>query len=49
MNGKDILTVTDKPSGPWLKATLREIERAIIAGEVNNYQPELIKWVKTHV
>lgn len=49
INGKDILTVTDKPSGPWLKATLREIERAIIAGEVNNYQPELIKWVKTHV
>ncbi|WP_436965724.1 CCA tRNA nucleotidyltransferase [Staphylococcus shinii] len=49
INGKDILTVTDKPSGPWLKTTLREIERAIIAGEVNNYQPELIKWVKTHV
>lgn len=49
INGKDILTVTDKPSGPWLKATLREIEQAIIAGEVNNYQPELIKWVKTHV
>lgn len=49
INGKDILTVTDKPSGPWLKSTLREIERAIIAGEVNNYQPELIKWVKTHV
>lgn len=49
INGKDILALVDKPSGPWLKSTLREIECAIITGEVNNYKPELIKWVKTHV
>ncbi|MDW8542199.1 CCA tRNA nucleotidyltransferase [Staphylococcus sp. KG4-3] len=49
INGKDILTLVDKPSGPWLKSTLREIECAIITGEVNNIKPELIKWVKTHV
>jgi len=49
INGKDILEITNKKSGPWLKETLRAIECAIIANEVHNIKPELIKWVKTNV
>ena len=49
INGKDLLNLVNKPSGPWLKTALREIECAIIDGDVQNIKPELIKWVKTHV
>ncbi|WP_436859991.1 CCA tRNA nucleotidyltransferase [Staphylococcus caeli] len=49
INGKDILEITNKKSGPWLKDTLRAIECAIIADDVQNLKPDLIKWVKTHV
>ncbi|SCT04555.1 CCA tRNA nucleotidyltransferase [Staphylococcus caeli] len=49
INGKDILEITNKKSGPWLKDTLRAIECAIIAGDVQNLKPDLIKWVKAHV
>ncbi|WP_432724494.1 CCA tRNA nucleotidyltransferase [Staphylococcus equorum] len=49
INGKDILQVLDKPSGAWLKPILRQVECAILSGEVKNFKPELIKWVKTHV
>lgn len=49
INGKDILQVLDKPSGAWLKPILRQVECAILSGEVKNFKPELLKWVKTHV
>ncbi|NWK85369.1 CCA tRNA nucleotidyltransferase [Staphylococcus sp. GSSP0090] len=49
INGKDILEIANKKSGPWLKETLREVECAIISGEVDNFKPELKKWVKTRV
>ncbi|PHK49221.1 CCA tRNA nucleotidyltransferase [Staphylococcus edaphicus] len=49
INGKDILEVTNTTSGPWLKTILREVECAIISGEVCNFKPELKKWVKTRV
>ncbi|MDG0842465.1 CCA tRNA nucleotidyltransferase [Staphylococcus equorum] len=49
INGKDILQALDKPSGAWLKCTLRQVECAIVSGEVKNFKPELLKWVKTHV
>lgn len=49
INGKDILEIANKKSGPWLKETLREVEYAIISGEVVNFKPELKKWVKTRV
>ncbi|MCE5033923.1 CCA tRNA nucleotidyltransferase [Staphylococcus cohnii] len=49
INGKDILEVVNKQSGPWLKTILREIEIAIIDGDVQNIKSELIRWVNSHV
>ncbi|MFW0759862.1 CCA tRNA nucleotidyltransferase [Staphylococcus cohnii] len=49
INGKDILEVVNKQSGPWLKTILRDIEIAIIDGDVQNIKSELIRWVNSHV
>lgn len=49
INGKDILEVVNKQSGPWLKTILRDIEIAIIDGDVQNIKSELIRWVNLHV
>ncbi|MSU28932.1 CCA tRNA nucleotidyltransferase [Staphylococcus sp. McC-251-APC-3A2] len=49
INGKDILEVVNKQSGPWLKTILRENEIAIIDGDVQNIKSELIRWVNSHV
>ncbi|MGI2285940.1 CCA tRNA nucleotidyltransferase [Staphylococcus cohnii] len=49
INGKDILEVVNKQSGPWLKTILRDIEIAIIDGNVQNIKSELIRWVNSHV
>ncbi|MGY3480913.1 MULTISPECIES: CCA tRNA nucleotidyltransferase [Staphylococcus] len=49
INGKDILEVVNKQSGPWLKTVLRDIEIAIIDGDVQNIKSELIRWVNSHV
>ncbi|MGX0001187.1 CCA tRNA nucleotidyltransferase [Staphylococcus cohnii] len=49
INGKVILEAVNKQSGPWLKTILRDIELAIIDGDVQNIKSELIRWVKSHV
>ncbi|AYX89863.1 CCA tRNA nucleotidyltransferase [Staphylococcus cohnii] len=49
INGKVILETVNKQSGPWLKTILRDIELAIIDGDVQNIKSELIRWVKSHV
>lgn len=49
INGNDILTSLNQPGGAWLKPLLRDIECAIIRGEINNQKNEILEWVKTHV
>ena len=49
INGKVILEAVNKQSGSWLKTILRDIELAIIDGDVQNIKSELIRWVKSHV
>lgn len=49
INGKDMIEYTDKKSGPWIKVALRQIEVAIIKGEVKNLKSDLLEWVKVNV
>lgn len=49
INGKDLLTTLNQTSGAWIKTLMREIECAIIRGDVVNEKNEILEWVKTHV
>ncbi len=49
INGGDILRITSKKSGPWLKEVLRQIEIDVLTNKVPNLKDELLKWVKENV
>lgn len=49
INGGDILRITSKKSGPWLKEVLRQIENDVLTNKVPNLKDELLKWVKENV
>ncbi|REH94823.1 CCA tRNA nucleotidyltransferase [Staphylococcus felis] len=49
INGKDLMEVLNKNSGPWLKKVLRDIECAVVQSEVANRKKDLIEWVKLNV
>ncbi|WP_341636306.1 CCA tRNA nucleotidyltransferase [Staphylococcus casei] len=49
INGKDLIQEMDVPSGAWVKIALRQIECAVVSGDVKNIKEDLIEWVKRHV
>ncbi|RIN26792.1 CCA tRNA nucleotidyltransferase, partial [Staphylococcus succinus] len=49
INGKDLIQTMNVPSGAWVKIALRQIECAVVAGDVKNIKEDLIEWVKRHV
>ncbi|RIP34308.1 CCA tRNA nucleotidyltransferase [Staphylococcus gallinarum] len=49
INGNDLLTTLNQSGGAWLKPLLRDIECAIIRGEITNQKNEILEWVKKHV
>ncbi|HCV0538744.1 TPA: CCA tRNA nucleotidyltransferase [Staphylococcus aureus] len=49
VNGGVLMAHLNAKSGPWLKDVLRQIEIAIVTGEVSNEETEILKWVDNHV
>lgn len=49
INGAILMNALHLKGGPWLKKALREVECAIIKGQLGNQQEEIIEWVKEHV
>ncbi|EHJ08287.1 CCA tRNA nucleotidyltransferase [Staphylococcus simiae] len=49
VNGGTLMSHLTKPSGPWIKEVLRQIECAIITNKVENSESEILKWVDNHV
>ena len=49
ISGKDLIDSLQQRSGPWIKEALRNIEIAIIDGQLTNYKPKILEWVKEHV
>lgn len=45
VNGNDLIALTNKKSGPWIKELLVEIEKLIINGTLTNDKNEIRKWV----
>ena len=46
INGNDILQIVNKKRGSWVKDMLQEIERKVIAGELENRTDALKEWVE---
>jgi tRNA nucleotidyltransferase (CCA-adding enzyme) len=49
ISGKDLIDSLQQRSGPWIKEALRNIEIAIIDGQLTNFKPKILEWVKEHV
>lgn len=49
ISGKDLIDSLQQRSGPWIKEALRKIEIAIIDGQLTNFKPKILEWVKEHV
>lgn len=49
ITGKDLIDYLEQRSGPWIKDALRNIEIAVIDGNLTNYKPKILEWVKEHV
>ena len=46
INGNDILQIVNKKRGSWVKDMLEELERKVIAGELENRPDALKEWVE---
>lgn len=45
IDGKKLMALFSKKGGPWLKEMLREIEKALINGEIENQYEAIRRWV----
>lgn len=45
VNGNDLIAMTNKNRGPWIKKLLSDIETSIINGKLANDKNEIRKWV----
>lgn len=45
ISGHDLIKMINRPSGPWIKEYLDQIEKAIIMGKLNNQSEEIREWV----
>ncbi|XUB36933.1 tRNA nucleotidyltransferase (CCA-adding enzyme) [Enterococcus sp. DIV0876] len=46
INGRDLLTAFDRPSGPWLKEVLQALEEAVVTGKIANQSDYLLVYAK---
>ncbi len=48
IDGHDILKITNRPAGRWLREVIQALETHVLLGELNNDKDSLTDWVKTH-
>lgn len=46
INGRDLLEAIDRPSGPWLKEVLQQLEASVVTGEISNQRDGLLAYAK---
>lgn len=45
VNGNDLISMSDRKRGPWMKNLITDIEKAIVSGKLANDKNEIRKWV----
>ncbi|KIL48039.1 CCA tRNA nucleotidyltransferase [Jeotgalibacillus campisalis] len=46
VNGRELVSWSDRSEGPWIGTLFSEIEQAVLEGHLNNSKSEIKKWVK---
>ncbi|HJE19551.1 MAG TPA: CCA tRNA nucleotidyltransferase [Aliicoccus persicus] len=49
INGRDIMAITNRGPGPWLKETLQKIVYLVVTDQLENTTEQLNEWVSQHV
>src|SRR5690606_31794602 len=45
VNGNDLIAMSNRKRGPWIKKLITDIEKAIVSGKLANDKNEIRKWV----
>lgn len=49
LNGRDIMEITKRPAGPWLRDVLKQLVNRVVLEELDNTYVSLSEWVKKNV